>query len=70
MLEDDETFTASSRNIEANALAAKSLTDHWSAAAVGAFQSSIFSNYDLRLRLGGGIEDKRLPLLRVDAHAF
>ncbi len=61
VLEDDETFTASSRNIEANALAAKSLTDHWSAAAVGAFQSSIFSNYDLRLRLGGGIEYDVFP---------
>jgi hypothetical protein len=55
-LEEEETFTRLSRNIEADALVAKSLSEHWSIGGVGALQTSIFRNYDLRSRLAPGIE--------------
>ena len=42
-------------------LVAKSLTQHWSAGAVGALQSSIFRNYALRTRLGAGPEYDVFP---------
>jgi len=61
VLDEGETFRSVSRNIEADALVAKSLTDHWSLGTVGAFESSIFSNYELRTRLGGGIEYDVFP---------
>ena len=61
VLDEGDTFTADARNIEANALVAKSLSAHWSAGAVGAIQSSIFRNYDLRTRLGAGVEYDVFP---------
>jgi Protein of unknown function, DUF481 len=61
VLDEGETFSADARNIEANALAAKSVTPHWSVGAVGAVQSSIFSNYDLRTRLAAGAEYNVFP---------
>ncbi|HET7216843.1 MAG TPA: DUF481 domain-containing protein [Vicinamibacterales bacterium] len=61
VLDEGETFRSVSRNIEANALVAKSLTTHWSTGTVAAFESSIFSNYELRTRLGGGIEYDVFP---------
>jgi len=60
-LEEDETFTSVSRNIEANALVAKSLTQHWSLGGFGALQSSIFRNYDLRTRFASGVEYDVFP---------
>ena len=39
----------------------KSLTPHWSVGAVGALRTSIFSNYDLRTRLGAGVEYNVFP---------
>ncbi len=67
VLEDDETFTASSRNIEANALAAKSLTDHWSAAAVGALPVEHLQQLRSPPAARRRHRVRRLPLLRVDA---
>jgi hypothetical protein len=61
VLDEGETFTSVSRTIEANALIAKSLTQHWSVGGVGAFQSSIFRNYSLRTRVGGGLEYDVFP---------
>lgn len=61
VLDEGETFTADARRIDANALVAKSVTAHWSLGAVGALQSSIFSNYDLRTRLGAGVEYDVFP---------
>jgi hypothetical protein len=61
VLDEGETFTADARNIEGDALVAKSISQHWSIGAVGAVQSSIFSNYDLRTRLGGGVEYDVFP---------
>ena len=61
VLDEGETFSADARNIRANALVAKSVTAHWSVGAVGALQSSIFSNYDLRTRLAAGAEYDVFP---------
>ena len=61
VLDEGEIFTSISRNIEVNALVAKSLGQHWSAGIVGALESSLFSNYDLRTRLGGGLEYDIFP---------
>ncbi|HEY7498250.1 MAG TPA: DUF481 domain-containing protein [Vicinamibacterales bacterium] len=61
VLDEGETFTSVSRNVEVNALVAKSLTEHWSVGGVGAFESSIFSNYDSRTRVGAGIEYNVFP---------
>lgn len=61
VLEEGETYKSVSRNIDGNALIAKSLTEHWSVGAVGAYQSSIFRNYDPRTRLGGGVEYDIFP---------
>jgi len=61
VLDEGEIFTSISRNIEADALVAKSLTEHWSAGLVGALESSIFSNYALRTRAAAGIEYDVFP---------
>jgi hypothetical protein len=61
VLDEGETFTSISRNVEVDVLATKSLTDHWSVGGVGAFESDIFSNYDRRTRFGGGIEYDIFP---------
>jgi hypothetical protein len=61
VLDEGERFKSVSRDVEANALVAESLTEHWSAGAVSAFQSSIFSNYERRWRLGGGLEYDLFP---------
>jgi hypothetical protein len=61
VLDDGDTFTADARNIEANALVAKSVNPHWSIGGIGAVQSSIFSNYALRTRLAAGIEYDLFP---------
>jgi len=61
VLDEGDTFTSESRNIESNGLVVKSLTSHWSLGGVGALQSSIFSNYDLRTRLGAGLEYDVFP---------
>lgn len=61
VLDEGETYTSVSRNVQANALAAKSLTEHWSSGVVGAYQSSIYSNYELRTRVGGGLEYDVFP---------
>lgn len=61
VLEEGDIYTSISRNIEANGLVAKSLTEHWSLGVVGALESSLFSNYDLRTRSGGGVEYDVFP---------
>ena len=61
VLDEGETYTSVSRNVTANALVVKSLTGHWSTGLVGAYQSSIYSNYDLRTRVGGGLEYDVFP---------
>jgi hypothetical protein len=61
VLEEGDIYTSISRNIEANALVVKSLTQHWSLGVVGALQSSLFSNYDLRTRVGAGPEYDVFP---------
>lgn len=61
VLEEGDIYTSVSRNTDANALVAKSLTEHWSLGAVGALQSSIFSNYELRTRAAAGPEYNVFP---------
>jgi hypothetical protein len=61
VLEEGDIFTSVSRDIEADGLVVKSLTEHWSAGFVGAVQSSIFRNYDLRTRIAPGAEYNIFP---------
>ena len=61
VLEEGDIYTSVSRNISVNALVVKSLTQHWSLGVVGALQASLFSNYDLRTRVGGGPEYDVFP---------
>jgi hypothetical protein len=60
-VEDDETLTAVRRSYDARALITRSLTKHWSAGATGAFSASTYANYDLRTRIGPGIEYNLFP---------
>jgi hypothetical protein len=60
-LEDEETLTAVRRNVDGRALVTKSLTPHWSVGATGAASASTFTNYDLRTRMGPGIEYNLFP---------
>jgi hypothetical protein len=60
-LEEGETFTAIRKEYETTAMVVKSLSNHWSAGIVGALGSSTFSNYDLRTRLGPGVEFDFFP---------
>ena len=61
VLDEGEIFTSISRNIEADALVGKSLTQHWSLGVVGALESSIFSNYDVRARIAPAVEYDVFP---------
>ena len=60
-LGDGETFTSITRDFRSNALIAKSLTSHWSAAFIGRATSSTFVNQDLSVRLAGGVEYDLFP---------
>jgi Protein of unknown function, DUF481 len=60
-LDDGEIFTSVARELDAEGLVVKSLTDHWSAGLTGAAGSSIFSNYDFRARLAPGMEYDVFP---------
>jgi hypothetical protein len=60
-LDEDDTFTATSRNGEVVGLLVKSLTAHWSAGATAAVGTSTFENYDLRSRVAPGIEFNVFP---------
>jgi hypothetical protein len=60
-LDEDETFTSISRNLNASALVARSLTQHWSIGAVSQASSSTFLNHRFRTRLGPGIEYSVFP---------
>ena len=61
VLDEGEIFTSISRNIEADALVGKSVTQHWSLGIVGALESSIFSNYDVRTRIAPAVEYDVFP---------
>lgn len=61
VLEEGDIYTSVSRNADANALVAKSLSEHWSVGVVGALQSSLFSNYELRTRAAAGPEYNVFP---------
>ncbi len=60
-LEEGERFTSTSRNVNADALIVKSLTEHWSAAIVANASLSTFLNYDLRVRVAPGVEYDIFP---------
>lgn len=59
--EDGSTFTSVSRNYGANVFAARSLGEHWSAAALVEFGHSTFQNQDLRIEAGPAIEFNVFP---------
>jgi hypothetical protein len=61
VLASGETFTAIRRNYDGRGLVTRSLTPHWSIGATGALSSSTFTNYDLRTRIGPGIEYNVFP---------
>ncbi len=60
-LSETETFKSISRNVDASGRLVKSLTEHWSAAALGTYTVSTFFNYDMRTRLAGGVEYDFFP---------
>jgi hypothetical protein len=60
-VDEGETFTATSRESEAVTFIVKSLSEHWSAGATAAIGASTFENYDLRSRVGPGIEFNLFP---------
>jgi len=60
-LSETETFTSISRNLNADALVVKSLTDHWSAGLVANANSSTFFNYQLKIRFAPGVEYDIFP---------
>lgn len=60
-LSEDQTVTNIQRNYGANALAVKSVTDHWSAGGRTSATSSTFFNQDLVLRLAPAVEYNFFP---------
>lgn len=60
-LSEDETYKSVSRSIDGSARVVKSLSDRWSAAAIGNYSVSTFYNYDMRTRLAGGVEYDFFP---------
>jgi hypothetical protein len=60
-VENDETLTAIRRNYDWRGLVTKSLNSRWSVGATAALSASTFTNYDLRSRLGPGIEYNVFP---------
>ncbi|MGH9371582.1 MAG: DUF481 domain-containing protein, partial [Vicinamibacterales bacterium] len=60
-LEAEETLTATRRSYDSRALVTKSLTPKWSLGGTAAVSASTFTNYDLRTRIGPGIEYNIFP---------
>ena len=60
-LEEEGTFTAVRRDAELGAVVVRSLTPHWSLGGTAELESSTFENYDLRTRVGPGIEFNVFP---------
>ena len=60
-LTEGEEFRTITKEYGLSALVVKSLTDHWSAGGVGSAASSTFLNYDLRIRVGSGVEFNVFP---------
>ena len=56
-----QTYTAVRRSYDGRGLVTKSLGPHWSIGATGALSASTFANYDLRTRIGPGIEYNIFP---------
>jgi hypothetical protein len=69
-LEDGETYTSVSRNLDGRALVTKSLTSHWSVGGTAALQSSIYQNYTLRTRVAPGIEYNIFPYAESTRRIF
>ena len=56
-----EILESVAKGVTVNALAVKSLTDHWSAGTVATAGSSTFLNYDFRMRAALGLEYNLFP---------
>lgn len=56
-----QTYTAVRRGYDGRGLVTRSLGPHWSIGATGALSASTFANYDLRTRIGPGIEYNVFP---------
>jgi hypothetical protein len=67
LLDDEEaegqktTLLSVSRNLEANGIQVKSLTQHWSLGLMGSVSSQTFRNFLLRTRIAPGIEYNLFP---------
>ncbi len=59
--EDGSTFTSIRRSYRASAFTARSLGEHWAAAAVLDLSHSTFENQDLEIMIGFGIESNVFP---------
>lgn len=60
-LDEEEEFSAVSRDLDSRILVVKSLDAHWSAGGTVAVASSIYRNYHLRTRIAPGIEYNVFP---------
>ena len=60
-LDEGETFTAVRRDAEFRAVIVRSVSPNWSVGGTAGFQNSTFQNYDLRSRVGPGIEFDVFP---------
>ncbi|HZB25164.1 MAG TPA: DUF481 domain-containing protein [Vicinamibacterales bacterium] len=60
-LEEEGTFTAVRRESELEAVVVRSISPHWSLGGTAELESSTFENYDLRTRVGPGIEFNVFP---------
>jgi hypothetical protein len=69
-LSETETYKSVSRSIDGSGRVVKSLTDHWSAAALGSYTASTFYNYDMRTRLAGGMEYDVFPYSQSTRRLF
>ncbi len=59
--DDGSTFTAISRTYGADAFAARSLGEHWSAAGIVEIVHSVFDNLDMRIEAAPGVEYNVFP---------
>jgi hypothetical protein len=69
-LSETETYKSVSRNIDGSARVVKSLTGHWSAAALGTCSVSTFYNYEFRTRVAAGVEYDIFPYSQSTRRLF
>ena len=69
-LDETSSFRTLTRSLNSSVVLVKSVTDNWSAGVVGNASSSTFLNYQLRSRIGAGVEYNVFPYSESTRRSF